>query len=86
MIMQGYGIESKMPITFYQHIKRPTQVALWEQLDQRGDTPRRLMSPSNEDHTTPCDTSHHLLELVTHFIVPESQREICQFKLLPLKI
>lgn len=60
-------------ITFYQHIKRQT---LWEQLDQRGDTLRRLMSQSNEQHITPCDT---------HFIVPEPQRETCPFKLLSLK-
>lgn len=61
-------------ITFYQHIKRQT---LWEQLDQRGDTLRRLMSQSNEQHITPCDT---------HFIVPEPQRETCPFKLLSKEI
>lgn len=78
-------MDSKMPITFYQHIKQPAQVAVWEQLDQRGNTPRRLTSPSNEERITPCDISHHLLEAVTHFKVPEHQREVCQFKLLSLK-
>lgn len=32
-------MDSKMQITFYQHIKRLVQVALWEQLNQQGNTP-----------------------------------------------
>lgn len=77
-------MDSNMPITFYQRIKRPAQVALWEQLDPQGNTRRHLTSPSNEEPITPCDISHHLLELVTQFTVPEGQRKVCQFKPLSL--
>lgn len=77
---EGNPADSNMPITFYQRMKRPAQVALWEQLEQRGNTRRRLTSPSNEQPVTPCDISLHLLELgVTQFAVPEGQREVCQF-------
>lgn len=77
-------MDSNMPITFYRHIKRPAQVALWEQLEQQGNTRRRLTSPSNEQPVTLCDISHHLLELETPFAVPEGPREVCQFKSLSL--
>lgn len=67
-------MDSYMPITFYQRIKRQVQLALWEQLDQQGNTQRHLTSPSNEESVEPCDISHHLLERVTPFTVPEGQR------------
>lgn len=79
---EGNPKDSNMPITLYQRIKRPSQMALWDQLDQQGNTSRHLTSQSNEEPIAPCDISHHRLEVVTPFTVPEGQREVCQIKSL----
>lgn len=73
-----------MPINIYPHIKPPTQVALWEQLGQQGNTLGCLTSLSNEEPLTLCDISHHLPQLATPFTFPEGQTEAFPFKCLSL--
>lgn len=52
-------------------------MALWEQLEQQGKTSAASNERGNEQPITPCDISHHLLQLVTPFTVP-GVWEVCQ--------